>query len=43
MGQRPLFILRCAWGATVRDAEYNGALWLILAMSQPSNVAVNLR
>ena len=24
MGQRPLFILRCAWGATARDAEYNG-------------------
>ena len=44
MGQRPLFILRCARGATARDAEYNGgALWLILAMSQPSNVAVNLR
>lgn len=43
MGQRPLFILRCALGATARDAKYNGALWLILAMSQPSNVAVILR
>ena len=26
MGQRPLFILRCAWGATARDAEYNGGI-----------------
>ena len=26
MGQRPLFILRCAWGATARDAEYNGGM-----------------
>lgn len=26
MGQRPLLILRCAWGATARDAEYNGGI-----------------
>lgn len=26
MGQRPLFILRCAWSATARDAEYNGGI-----------------
>lgn len=29
MGQRPLFILRCAWGATARDAEYNGGGFVV--------------
>lgn len=26
IGQRPLFISRCAWGATAGDAGYNGGI-----------------